>query len=255
MFVLAVLLAAGFFIIRHRRDAPPRPVILVTIPEGSTVYEIDRILSAASVIGRGQLIAAAAANPALEGTLFPDTYYFYASSSVAAVVDKMTGNFAAKAAPLLIDPVVYESSTASSSGAIAPAEQDLIVASMLQKEVASSTDQEMVAGIIEKRLKAGMPLDIDATICYAKQQAAPTSTEGCYPLKPADFAASSSYNTYLRKGLPPGPIGNPGLSAIEAALHPAASPYWYYLSDPKTQQTIYAVSLAQQTANETKYLR
>ena len=125
---------------------------------------------------------------------------------------------------------------------------------MIQKEVASSTDEAIVTGILEKRLAAGMPLDIDATICYIKQQQNPTSTKGCYPLAANDYKIDSPYNTYLHKGLPPTPIGNPGADALQAALHPQSSTYWYYLSDPKTGKTIYAATLAQQQANQRKYL-
>lgn len=214
--------------------------ITVTIPEGSTMYDIDRILSANLIIHSGQLIAVASSSM-LEGKLFPDTYDFYTGSNVNDVIQKFVTNFNVKAEPLLaVDQ--------------ANSESNLIIASILEKEVTSSTDQSIVAGILEKRLADGIPLDIDATICYIKEQEHPTSTAGCYPLTPADFQINSPYNTYLYRGLPPGPIGNPGISAIEAALHPQSSPYLYYLSDPKTGETIYAKTLAQQDANRTKYL-
>jgi UPF0755 protein len=64
----------------------------------------------------------------------------------------------------------------------------------------------------------------------------------------------SPYNSYLHKGLPPTPIGNPGVQAITAAMNPKESPYWYYLSDPKTGKTIFAATLAEQVANQRKYL-
>ncbi|HVO28532.1 MAG TPA: endolytic transglycosylase MltG [Candidatus Paceibacterota bacterium] len=238
--VVAGIVLAAVVVFVHAMQAPARKEVLVTIPEGSTVYDIDRILAQAGVIRPGDLAQASSA-PALEGRLFPDTYYFYASSTADAVVRKMVDDFDAKAGPLL-----------EADGANAG--RDLIVASLVQKEVASSTDQRLVAGIIDKRLAAGMYLDIDATICYAKEVAAPASTSGCYPLSADDLRIDSPYNTYTHTGLPPGPIGNPGLAAIEAALDPASSSYWYYLSDPKTGATIYAVTLAEQNANRAKYL-
>jgi UPF0755 protein len=217
----------------------------VVIPEGSNMYDIDRILSNALVIRPGALIDFATAHN-LEGRLFPDTYQFYTNDNVAAAAKEMTDDFNAKAMPLLAaDPA-----TASAANE----EQTLIIASIVQKEVPSQSDEELVAGIILKRLAAGMPLDIDATICYAKLLAAPTSTAHACALSVLDFKINSPYNTYLYKGLPPGPIGNPGTSAITAALHPQSSPYFYYLSDPATGKTIFAKTLDEQNQNRVKYL-
>ena len=209
----------------------------VTIPEGSNVYDIDRILSSALVIRSGALIAVARAQN-LEGHLFPDTYQFYTDGNVEEVIQEMTTDFNAKAGPLLIS---------------APT-STLIIASIVEKEVPNQQDQEIVAGIILKRLADGMPLDIDATVCYAKLLAAPTSTTQACSLTTLDFKIDSPYNTYLNKGLPPGPIGNPGTSAITAALHPQSSPYFYYLSDPATGKTIFAKTLDEQNQNRVKYL-
>lgn len=210
----------------------------VTIPEGSNIYQIDGILSSALVIRPGALINFTGDGD-LEGKLFPDTYDFFTDANVSSVVDEFLENFNVKAEPLLASDTK-------------DAERDLILASIVEKEVPSSTDQEIVTGILLKRLNAGIPLDVDATVCYAKLIANPTAS--CNPLTPADFKIDSPYNTYLYKGLPPGPIGNPGVEAIEAALHPKNSPYWYYLSDPTTGATIYATTLAQQVANQKKYL-
>lgn len=237
--LLAFAIAIGIHFVRsYERSIAKRVDVAATIPEGSTVYDIDRILSDAGVISRGDLIAANAST-SLEGKLFPDTYNFFPSSTASAVIQKFSNNFEAKAAPLF---AVDEKN----------AERDLTIASILEKEVASSTDRAIVAGIILKRLDAGMALNVDATLCYAKQIAAAGTS--CYPLTPADFQSNSPYNTYTHQGLPPTPISNPGVDAIQAALHPQASPYWYYLSDPKTGKTIYAKTLEQQNANRRKYL-
>jgi UPF0755 protein len=157
------------------------------------------------------------------------------------VVGEFTDNFNVKALPLL---------NADSKNA----QRDLILASILEKEVPSSTDQKLIAGILLKRLAAGMPLDVDATVCYAKLLENPSPAASCYPLTALDFKIDSPYNTYLYRGLPPGPIGNPGVSAIVAAIDPVSSPYWYYLSDPKTGKTIFAKTLDEQTQNRVKYL-
>lgn len=214
--------------------------VTVVIPEGSNLFEVDSILANALVIQRGELINFKD-DGNLEGMLFPDTYQFFPGSNIKDVVQKFLDAFKQKAEPLL-----------SSDGT--NSQRDLIIASILEKEVPDLKDQQVVAGIILKRLAAGMPLDIDATICYAKLLGAPTSTAGCYPITSLDKKIDSAYNTYLYKGLPPGPIGNPGTSAITAALHPESSTYWYYLSDPKTGRTVYAVTLAGQEKNAATYL-
>ncbi len=218
--------------------------VTVTIPEGSNIYDIDRILSNALVIQPGALITMTSTQN-LEGHLFPDTYQFYTNSNVADVVKELTNNFNLKAGPLLgADP--------------AHAERNLIIASILEKEVRGLEDQELVAGIMLKRLSLGIPLDIDATVCYAKlvsgsSSVQVSSAQAC-SLTALDFKINSPYNTYLYKGLPPGPIGNPGISAITAALHPQSSPYFYYLSDPATGKTIFAKTLDEQNQNRVKYL-
>ncbi len=220
--------------------SPRAREISVTIPEGANLYQIDAILANALVIRRGELVNFHDGG-SLEGKLFPDTYRFFLGSDVKDVVQKFLENFNAKAAPLLAaDPK--------------NAADDLIVASLVDKEVPDPNDQKIVAGIIWKRLKQGMPLDIDATICYLKFMAAPTSTTNCDGLSQLDYKTDSPYNTYLHQGLPPGPIGNPGITAITAAISPQSSPYYYYLSDPATGKTIFAKTLDEQNRNRVKYL-
>ena len=214
--------------------------VTVTIPEGDSMYDIDRILSAANVITPGSLVVQNASNT-IEGTLFPDTYEFFTDSDVQDIIGKFEENFKIKAVPLL---------AADQKNRLS----NLILASILQKEVPDIHDQEIVAGILEKRIKAGMRLQVDATVCYAKTVASYPTPKSCYPLTPLDFKIDSPYNTYLHGGLPLGAIGNPGVSAITAALHPIGSSYWFYLSDPKTGKTIFAKTLDEQQQNRVKYL-
>ena len=216
--------------------------VAVTIPEGANIYEVDSILASALIIQKGELVHFMA-DGNLEGMLFPDTYRFFPGSSVQDVVQKFLQNFQAKAAPALN---VTQSD----------AQKNLIIASILEKEVPRADDQAVIAGIIDKRLASGMPLDMDATLCYMKLQAYASSTGavGCYPITAKDLQVDSPYNSYRYKGLPPTPIGNPGIQAITAAMNPKSSPYWYYLSDPQTGKTIFATTLAQQVANQRKYL-
>ncbi len=218
----------------------------VVIPEGATIYAVDDILADAGVIEPGELInfpkTLSGANPLVEGRLFPDKYRFFLKTPVEDVVSKMIQNFESKVDPLL--------------AGLSPAKelQILILASLIEKEVPQETDRRIVAGILEKRLEAGMPLQVDATICYIKQVLA-AAVVPCYPLSKSDFKINSPYNTYLYKGLPPGPIGNPGTEAIQAVRQAGSSPYWFYLSDPKTGKTIFAKTLDEQNNNRAKYLR
>ena len=214
--------------------------VSVTIPEGETLYQIDATLANALVIHRGDLVNLqdGGTEGNLEGMLFPDTYFFYTNTDVQQVVQKMRDDFNAKAASVLASDAVNATS-------------DLVMASIVEKEVSDPTDQKIVAGILWKRLKAGMPLQADATICYGMQLAIPLAEPDCGAL---DLKIDSPYNTYLYKGLPPHPIGNPGISAIQAAVDPVSSPYWFYLSDPKTGKTIFSKTLDEQHQNTVKYL-
>ena len=215
--------------------------ITVTIPEGLNLYQIDAILSDASVVKPGDLVAYAAGRQ-IEGRLFPDTYRFANGASAPGVVQVFLDDFNEKAQPIFASSTANETST-------------LIIASILEKEVVSDADRRIVAGILLKRLAAKTTLNVDATVCYAKQTQNPSILINCAKLTSADFKINSPYNTYLYRGLPPGPIGNPGTSSIAAVLAAKSSPYWFYLSDSATGKTIYAVTLAQQEANQAKYLK
>lgn len=218
------------------------PVARVTIPEGLSAYDIDQLLSDNNVLGRGDMIAYASAH-SLEGHLFPDTYEFPIADTAEDVANMMEENFNTKAIPVLEKDGAHE-------------KENLIIASLLEKEVTSSGDRRVVAGIIKKRLAAGMPLQIDATVCYAKRLALPSvGSFHCYPLSALDFVLPSPYNTYYKKGLPPGPIGSPGASALQAALNSENSPYWYYLSDPATGRTIFSKNQDEQALNRSRYLK
>ncbi len=220
--------------------AGPHRVVSVTIPEGSNIYDIGDILDSAQVLDADDFIAYAQDHH-LEGMLFPDTYFLFTDATVQEVVEKFQSNFIQKTKELLpSNPTAVN--------------RILTIASLLENEVRSSVDQKLVAGIIEKRLSVGMPLQLDASICYLKQQDQKNYQGHCYPLTPLDFKIKSPYNTYLQRQLPPGPIGNPGLSAISAALHPTPSAYWFYLSDPQTQKTIFSKTFTEHVQNRHQYL-
>lgn len=216
------------------------PDLEVTIPPGASIYMADKILADAGILERGTLVLfGKTSSSSLEGRLFPDTYRFYPSSTPGAVAAKMTANFEAKAAPLLAKA--------------ADPKAALILASLLEKEVPGHPDREIVAGILQKRLAANMVLQVDATVCYVKYikrgEYGP-----CQPITASDLSLESPYNTYLHRGLPPGPIGSPGEDAISSVLNATSSRYWFYLSDPKTQKTVFSETLDEHTRNRIQYL-
>lgn len=222
----------------------------VTITEGTTLKDIDAMLASAGVIKAGALInfpiqTLVANHPyltsvdSLEGFLFPDTYRFEFNSSSSVVVEKFLQNFEVKAWSYLQNDTDWYHA--------------LILASYLEREVPNFNDRQIVAGILLKRIKNGMPLQVDATISYAKCGG---EFNNCPNLGVGanDLNINSPYNTYKNYGWTPTPIGNPGQDAIQAALTPKTSPYWYYLSASGTKAIIYAKTLREQNANRAKYL-
>ncbi len=234
-FALLGLIVLYILVSWHRAaEIKPAVKVTVTIPPGATVADINKELKAKGVFNNEDLPRN------LEGYLFPDTYEFFAPSSPEVVFQKFMDAFNSNAA-------LYFTGNRSFK-------DTLTVASLIEREVPSDgSDRAKVSGIVWKRLDNGMPLQIDATLCYAKELQTRGETK-CYPLKPADFADSSGYNTYRYTGLPPSPIGNPGADAIYAAVHPAPSPYWFFLSDPETKKTIFAKTLDEHNRNIVKYL-
>ncbi|MEK9173432.1 MAG: endolytic transglycosylase MltG [Patescibacteria group bacterium] len=215
--------------------------ITVTIPEGLTIYEVDKILSEASVISPGALIRLSK-DKKIEGRLFPDTYKFLTNTKTEEIVDIFIDNFDKKVGSILgNDPKNQE--------------ENLILASLIQEEIPDPGEQKIAAGVLKKRVKVGMPLQVDATICYAKRVRSAEKWASCYPLTPLDMKIDSTYNTYLYKGWPPGPIASPGFSAVSAAVEPQDSPYWFYLSDPLSRRTVFSENLEEHNRNISTFLK
>lgn len=204
--------------------------IRVTIPEGKNIFEIGEILSnKLDTITTDEFVAFAQEK---EGYLFPDTFFFYPSATLSDVVDTMNNLFDSKTKKLLSDMSSDEK------------KRIITMASLIEKEAKGDDDRSIISGILFKRLEIGMALQVDATVDYAKTRQV---LDGV-PYK------ESLYNTYTHKDLPPGPIANPGILAIEAAINPSESSYLYYLHD-KRGSIHYARTFAEHKANIAKYLR
>jgi len=179
----------------------------------------------------------------LEGFLFPDTYFIPknppAGQSLSdIIISKALDNFSQKITPAM-------KQQAASKGL--SLYQIMTLASILEKESgANQDDKKTIAGVFYNRLGAGMPLQSDATVSF---------TVGHSPITGDDILVDSPYNTYKYKGLPPGPICNPGLNSIMAALYPTDSNYFYFLTIPETGRAVFAVTYEDHLKNKAKYLK
>jgi len=154
----------------------------------------------------------------LEGYLFPDTYTFYVYMEPSSAIGKFLDNYNLK----VTDEMKQQAADMGYT-----MDQIVTIASMIEKEAANDEERAAIASVIYNRLAAGMPLQIDATVQYAKG-----NDEA---LTEADFQIDSPYNTYKNTGLPAGPICNPGLASIQAALNPDSTKYYYYALDTATK--------------------
>jgi len=180
----------------------------------------------------------------LEGYLFPDTYLVSQNITAKELVALLTDNFEEK----------YAEVAEAIEGQNISREQAVTIASLVEREASGSADAALISGIIIKRLSLGWPLDVDATIQYALGYHEGTGTWWKKNLTSADLSIDSPYNTRLVQGLPPGPICNPGLVALNAVANPQASDYLYYLHD-KDGNIHYAKNLAGHNRNVLEYLK
>lgn len=207
----------------------------VTIPEGTSVAGMGRILkSALPRFDDAQFVALAKGS---EGYLFPDTYFFYSTATPGPIVDTLKGNFIKKTDSLHKEAIVNKKNWSDI----------IIMASIIEEETITPADRRIVSGILWKRLAKKMHLGVDAPFAYAIGKNSQTLTLD-------DLQIDSPYNTYRTYGLPPTPISNPGLDAIDASLRPEVSPYFYYLSG-KDGVIHYAKTFEEHKVNKEKYLR
>lgn len=209
--------------------------VRIRIPEGATVADIAIILDRRlPEFDRSEFLTLASSS---EGYLFPDTYFFLPTASTSSIVEEMRENFERKIDPLRL--AIFKSKRSL--------HEIITMASIVEKEGILSEDRALIAGILWKRLDAGMRLQVDAVFPYFLGK-------NTFDLTRADLRHKSPYNTYRYEGLPPGPIGSPSLDSIKATIEPIESPYWFYLSDLKSQMH-YAIDYAEHLVNKNKYLR
>jgi UPF0755 protein len=184
-----------------------------------------------------------------EGFLFPDTYLFPKTASAELVVNKMKQTFNKKLSNKIKSDIKGSNYTLS---------QMVTLASIVERETVTDEERPIVAGILFKRLEAGWPLQADAAVQYAKANAkcqkAKVECKWWPKLTRQDLEIDSLYNTYKYRGLPPGPIANPGLSSIKAVVYPKESPYWFYLHEGDGS-IHFASNLEEHNNNIEKYLK
>ncbi len=208
--------------------------VRVTILEGSAIGDIATLLKQSLLDFNDTVFITRARDK--EGYLFPDTYFFPPNTSPDDVIKILNENFNKK-----IEGVKEEIKNFGK-----PLHDVVIMASILEREAMTPEDRRIVSGILWKRIRIGMPLQVDSAFLYVNGE----TTRG---LSTDDLKIDSLYNTYRYKGLPKGPIGNPGLDAIIAAVEPQTSPYLYYLSDKKGIMH-YSKTFEEHKINKQKYL-
>lgn len=227
--------------------------IKVTFPEGWTVKKMSERLNANGLPGddflslvehpidellnKFNFFLDKPKSASLEGYLFPDTYFFPPDYNAEKIAGKILTNFSKKLDGNLREEIENQGKSVY---------EILTMASIIEGEVKTESDRKIVSDIFWGRIGAGQPLQSCATLAYIlgvnKKQ---------YTFE--DTRVNSPYNTYLNKGLPPGPISNPGIVSIKAAIYPTKTEYNYFLSDPETGQTIFSETIEEHNTNKVRY--
>jgi UPF0755 protein len=187
---------------------------------------------------RPEFLSDAPSDATLEGYLFPDTYRIFKGDKAEAIIKKMLDNFGKKISPEFKNAISQKASSLFSV---------ITMASLIEKEVNKKDDRPIVSGIFYNRIESGQPLQSCATLAYILGEKKPQ-----YSLE--DTNVDSAYNTYRHKGLPPGPIANPGLESIRAAIDPVKTEYNYFLTSSIDGATVYAATFEEHVRNKMKYL-
>ena len=221
--------------------------ILVTIPEGSTVFDIGDRLQQAGFGSRQAFVDVAAQESSLindldpvakslEGYLFPDTYRFAPKTALPEIAASMVKRFRTEAALLGLNVNVHRTVT---------------LASLVERETAIDGERPMVASVFENRLQKNMPLMTDPAVIYGLQ----LENQWRGTLYQSDLKKDTAYNTYVHAGLPPGPIANPGVKALKAAMAPAQTDYLYFVAAGENPQgkSLFATTIEEHNRNVAGY--
>jgi UPF0755 protein len=221
--------------------------ITLVIPEGFNIFDIASAVAAAKLDSRDDFLNAERKNTELiaewvaqgsatsvEGYLFPDTYKFSRHATPILMLTTMVREFRQETKRLGMTPDEVA--------------RTVTLASLVEKEVHIDKERPEVGSVFENRLEAGMPLQTDPAVIYASQ------LRGTWTgvIHQSELKSDSAYNTYTHAGLPPGPICNPGVASLLAALHPAKTDYLYFVADA-TGATKFAATLAEHNANVAAY--
>jgi UPF0755 protein len=232
-------------------DALPNEIV-VTIPEGWTVNEIGTRFQANGMFSLEAFSLAATMRAdyrgilfvdelpdgeSLEGYVFPDSYRFFTDSTATEVIRLMLTRFRDQLPAARIGSEWREEMTVR---------ELVVLASIVQREAAGTAEMAAIAGVFRNRLQIGMKLESDATLNYA------LGTSRRQPTF-ADTAVDHPYNTYVYRGLPPGPIGNPGLAALRAAATPASHDYLFFLH-PLGGEAVFSRTYEEHLENKRRYL-
>jgi UPF0755 protein len=207
-----------------------------TIPEGSNIWDIARLVEQAGILNEKDFLAAAAdpslvrdidpAAESLEGYLFPATYRLSHKTTAKDLCRMMVEQFKRQWKQV--------------GGELAP-HAAVTLASLVEEETGVSTERELVAGVFANRLKKGMQLACDPTVMYASRLLGRLRGNTIYK---TDLKREHPYNTYLNFGLPPGPISSPGAASLQAALHPAQTDAIYFMARPDRSGHVFSATLA-----------
>jgi UPF0755 protein len=185
----------------------------LTVPEGLSITQVTRLLMAEQA-----LIGAVGEIPG-EGSLFPETYHFTYGDGRADLVARML--------KAMIDTKTRLWLSRAPNLPFSSPDEAVILASIVEKETAAPEERSRIAGVFINRLRLGMALQSDPTVVFGIKGGLPLGRS----LKRSEIDTPTPYNTYLFKGLPPGPIANPGLKALEAALNPMETKELYFVAD------------------------
>ena len=209
-----------------------------TVPEGSNIWDIARLLESQRIM-KEEAFLAAASNPelvkdldpeaeSLEGYLFPATYRLSRKTTASELCRMMVENFKRQWREI---------------GSGEPPHAAVTLASLVEEETSVSSERPLVAGVFTNRLRKGIQLACDPTVAYAAKLLG--KFKGT--IYKRDLTRDHPYNTYVRHGLPPGPISSPGRASIEAAMHPADTNAIYFVAKPDLSGHVFSATLAAHT--------